>query len=299
MTDETRKIRLIRELSEAGTDILGYTVWWNIRDVRISREEFQSMLINVGLDEKKAKDHNYRSAFKRALKEMEQNRIIRLVDDLDDRLVYQFTAERKVNGDGNPTLEYDRETTVVIVKATAGTNFASSIQAREDIRERLIELYHENKTLYKSSDITRFLQRTLSTQADIISLRQQGSIYFVPAYYQDILDKVTQLVRGLGGACSLDRMPIPNVGDSRQTIKSAFVTEIDAIGEALDEQIEQVQSGNKDITERWIQHRIREVKKIRTRIQLYADVLIDKESEMLDHFSNLEERIIGVRNLCL
>ena len=109
MTNAARRSILVGSIKEDTKDIpiIGYICWWSVRNVDVSQKDFAKLLKECGLPEKYAREHNYRSAFTRALHNMEEKRIIRLVEEDENRIVMQFTLENKVTSGGDPKLEYD------------------------------------------------------------------------------------------------------------------------------------------------------------------------------------------------
>ena len=302
MTDNTQKQALARQLEEGNTSFpnLGWVVWWNIRNVELTRTTFIQMLEDCGLDGKYAREHNYRSAFTRAIRNMEEKRIIRKVREDDTVFVCQFTAENIVEDDGEEHLEYDKEAIIRVDKEQyrESKSFRLALDCEDDdIKEALITHFEREKVSYGSSDITRYLQKIFKDQADIISLREQGSVYFVPATFEEVLLKVRSLVQGLNGPSKLERMPVPDVADSREMIKNAFTEEIDKIYDALDADVQAVIDG-KDVTGRWVENKLLKIEQFRRRIETYSDVLADAAG-LTSRFASLEESVMGVRQIDL
>ena len=269
-----QKEKLIGQMVEGSVTFptLGFLVWWNIRGVEISRDELVDMLKDCDLDTKYARMHNYRSSFIRALKAMEEKRIIRKVEEDHTRIIYQFTNEIKIEDSDDPRLVYSPETTVIVDKCvyTKTEDFASAItQCDEQIKPVLVELFLKERELYRSADITRYIQNIFNDNADIVSLREQGSVYFIPFVYSPILEKVTKLVKAIG--CVLEFMPVPDVKSSRDLISHAFVTEVTEMLESLQEDVTKASGKTHEVTNRWVAHRVAKLTKIKKRINLYAE----------------------------
>lgn len=297
MTNEAKRNLLTATLSEGLVNfkILGFVCFWNIRSVDITKDELAAKLTEAGLDPKMAKDHNYRSAFLRALKNLEEQRIIRLVEENRDVLSYQFTAERNVD---KTSLEYDRETIVVIDKNKyrKTEKFEDALaQGRDDIKAKITELFYREKTRYRSPDITRFLQKIFTEQADIINLREQGSVYFVPAGFKSVIDSVSKLMGLLGGMCRFEYMPMPDVGQSRKMVKSAVVDEVRALFTNLEKEIKEAAEEGKT-NEKWVMNKLSKIEDIRKRISIYEGVLAEQAKTLDDDFAKLTDTL-GVRAL--
>ena len=179
--------------------IIGHICWWNVHNVNIVHDQLINVLKSCGIDEKFARVHNFRAAFIRSLRELQENRIIRLVEETPGAMFYQFTAETRVDGE-EKELQYDREDLITIDKVhyRKTKNIAESITAeRQDIRQRLIDLFADKVERYHSSDITRLIQRVFAEKADIVSLREQGGVYYVPSQFYNILQAVSQFVNSV------------------------------------------------------------------------------------------------------
>lgn len=291
--------------------ILGWVCWWNVREVSLTREQFSGFLKTVGLDDKYARSHNYRSALIRALRSMEEGKLIRRVKEDGIYIVFQFTAEQLVqSGDGeNPRLEYNAEVTVTVDKeayamfAKDENGFIKSIshvtnpntgleaQNADQIKVAISNAFDREKDTYKSSDVTRYIQQIFEDSADIISLRPQGSIYFVPAGFQSIVYSVKQLVEYIGGMCTFETFPVPDVKDARKTIGDSFAEEVAETLSKMDEEIKKANEGGKDITEKWVSTRQERIIKLKNRIDMYAEVLGDKARDFHSDFNALSDML--------
>ena len=294
------KSQLVSQFTE-GTktlDICGFLCWWTVKRVDIIREQLIALLKQCGIDEKFARSHNYRAAFIRSLRELEENRIIRPVEENSGAMVYQFTAETQVDEE-SVKLKYDPETLVTIDKGVyrKTKNIAQAITGREDIRQRLIDLFEEKKDKYHSSDITRLIQRIFSERADIVSLRETGGVYYVPTEFEGVLQSVAQLVNNIGNS-SFEFFPLPDVEACRSAVANAVDNEMRVDLEKMEEEVKLVENGDKEVTQRWRNHKVKTLEKIAERITRYQDVLADATSKQLaDDFESLKESILKPRVL--
>lgn len=259
--------------------ILGDVLWWNLREVEVTQEWFKQQLDAVGLNgEKYAKEHNYRSTFIRCLRYLEEQRIIRPVTEDNVRLVYQFTAEQLIADDPeNPHLKYTPEGTVGIDKEAyyIEEDFdAALVKCDPKVREILVPMFNKEKQTYRSSDLTRYIQRILNDLADIVSLRPQGAVYFVPSNFRDVVQKLSTVLSAVPvGQARMDYFPVPDVQSSRQMIGSGVEAEIAQLFSQMESETAKMKSGGKEITDKWIEYRVDKVKAIKKRLDLYAEVL--------------------------
>jgi hypothetical protein len=281
-------------------EILGYMCWWNIRNVQLTQSQFGKMLEDCGLNRKYARTHNYRSAFIRALRNLEEQRIIRKVEETDRYLVYQFTAEQKISEGQTAELEYDQETIVVLDKESyyKDQDFLKSlVKGREDIRQAVASHFERERVAYSSSDITRYVQKIMGDQADYVSMREQGCLYFVPAGFQGTVSACERLVQMLGGGSRFDSMPVPNVQANRMMVGAAATDELRRLYEKL---AVEVKASVDTATDKWTEGKLVEVRSILARIGMYGDVMKEKERESLvNDFSALEKELFPDRELDL
>lgn len=305
ISNEQKKSKLIAKLEEGALnlDILGFICWWNVREITLTRDQFIAALKASGIDEKYAREHNYRSALIRALRGLEEEKIIRAVHEDRVNIVFQFTAEVKVEDPENPSLKYNPEVTITVDKEAYSIfdNFRQSITKvtdlktkeestkAEEIKNQITEAFDREKSAYKSSDITRYLQAIFVDNADIISLRQQGSVYFVPATFRPIVDKVKALSAQLSsyGTCQFQSVPIPDASDARKMVGDSFAEELASTLAALDKEIKDNQGGDKKVTEKWVDHRLGVIKKAKQRIDMYYEVLGEKANSISGQFDAL------------
>ena len=282
-------------------EIFGYLIWWNINSVTVTRNEFIQYLQRVNIDKKYAPKHNYRSALTRALKVMEENRLVRLVEDTPQTVSFQFTAEHKVDGDDGKELTYEKEALIVVSKPKyreTGDFEASLDKCSPEIKHQLALLFNQHREMYNSSDITRYLQNIFRSEGDIISLRPQGSVYFVPAGHKNLIDSAEELLGYIGGVCKLDSLPIPNVEQAKEIVKAALVAELDEDFQKLENEVDAVMSDNKAVSDTWTDARIVRLKKMLGRIECYVGGGLGLDTNKWESSAKeMEQKILGVRKL--
>lgn len=307
MSNKARAARrsLVGSIVEGSKDIpiIGFWTFWSVRNVDLTQEQLKAKLTANGLSDKYALEHNYRSAFTRALANMEEKRIIRRIEENERRIVIQFTAEEVVREAGDKELQYEKETILTVDKKIyfEEKDFAKALtsEGRPEIRRKVLNYFAEEKTKYNSGDITRYVQKILSDGADVISLRDQGCLYFVPAGSQEFLQKVVNLVRGLSSS-TMEMVPMPDVKASRDLVGNAFVDEIDQTLERWEQEVEAVEKGDKEVGEKWGQTKIAKISEIVVRMRSYASLLNASEADRLEQsFKALEERVNPGRKLKL
>jgi hypothetical protein len=293
---------LIGTLEENGKslDVLGFIAFWNVKEVEFNHTQFVDALVEAGIDTKYAKEHNARSALIRALAFLKEKKIVRTTHEDDIYTTVQFTAEVKKGNGTDAQMEYHPQVSITIDKALYGSKknkdtkafrnaivHVRDIQTGEEhadsdvIKDQLDLAFGKAITSYTSHDLTRYIQNIFADQADIVSLRQQGSVYFVPAAYKPVVDGIRILVERLGGAYSrFDSIPMPDTKDSRKAVGDSFTEEVIGVLSKLDTEVKEMNASSKDITDKWVAHRRATILKIQNRINMYADVLGGKAAEM-------------------
>jgi hypothetical protein len=282
-------------------DILGFIVFWNVRNVRIDRATLEAKLTEQGLDKKYARSHNYRSAFIRALRNLEEKWIIRLVEENHSSIMYQFTAESKVEdatGD-DARLAYDPETLIKVNKDAyrETEQIDDAISGRSDIVQKVVQCFNQERDSYQSSDITRMIQRIFNDHADIITMRPQGGVYFVPSPFQNVIQSLTQLLAGLGGDSTMESLPVPDVESSRVAVKNAVLDDVESIIKQLNEEVDNAFNSD-GVTAKWAGHRLDQIRRMQQRINQYEQIL-DKGAagKLADKFARMEQTIRKTRVL--
>ena len=304
-TNQSKKNILLGTLTEGANEfsIVGYILYWNIRKVDITKEQFATALEECGIDKKYARSHSYRSSMIRALRSMEEERLVRLISEDNLSISYQFTAERQIDGDDGKELAYNKENLVMIdkVKYRETQDFSLSlVKCEEKFRKVLIDLFNQHKDKYKSSDITRYLQVIFREQADIVSLRPQGSVYFIPAAFKPLVDSMSNLLNKIGPECHLENFPIPNVESAKEAIRTSLIEEVDSDISSIDSDVEAVLAGDKGVSKVWTSTRIDRMRKLLDRIEAYSGGGIKLDTKKYEiNLKEIEKKILGVRRLDL
>jgi hypothetical protein len=294
------------QTEKGSIDVLGFVAWWNVHNVEVTQPWFRDKLKEAGLDgDKYSREHNYRSTVIRCLRSLEENRIIRKVTEDDSRLVYQFTAEQLIDSDpDNLRLEYKLETTVEIDKDIFLDDMdfnAALTKCDPKVREILVPLFAKEKITFRSSDITRYIQKIFNSQADLIALRPQGAVYFIPSTYKSLIEQVAKVMdlihaggtdsagNHCGGTARLERFPVPDVSSARQMVGDAAESELLEVFTKMESEIKALDSGKQELTDKWIEHRENILSRMKTRIDRYAEVLGDKTKELHGQVSALSK----------
>lgn len=290
MSNVTKRRQLIDTITEGNVSfpILGHIVWWNLRNLDLTQADFAKKLTEAGINpERYARPHNYRSSFIRALQHMQQDRIIRRVSETPRELVYQFTTEKQVRERLGLRLDYEYETKLRVDKNIYRDtrDFGSAlVDGDKEIKRVVVNLFHREKTRYRSADITRYVMKIFNDNADVIALRDQGNVYFVPSSFRGLVNNVHKLVTSLSNESKFEWMPMPNTESSRSVVRNSFSNEINNLFKQLKEEIEKGEGG-----EKWVVTKLANIEHIMSRVSLYSDVLEERDrTKMTADFDGLK-----------
>lgn len=244
---------------------LGTVVYWQSFPANARVKDVQDRLVGLGLDAKAARDPRARNTFIRAVRAAEQERIVRRVAEDDKVLAFQFTREFLER----ERLDYRYEAKVVFSKASGGIDCDAP-----GILTLVQEKFGYAASHFLPRDLTAIVQRVFRQQADLLPLRSNGAVYFVPEAYDATVAAVRQFVESFGS--SMGTIVVPK-GDepSRKTIYEAFVDDASEaakkLGAEVDELVEELAVGGRE--HRRIEARMRKVRKMLARCEVYEDTL--------------------------
>ena len=144
----------------------------------------------AGLDASIARELAPRNAFSRALKKLDDSRVIRQTAEDSKSISFQFTRESKVGGEFQYALE-----TLLVLDKHSGRIDCPHEQLAGAAREELDKAF-ENRT---AADVTGIVQKILERNGDLFSIRPQGGCYFVPQRHAGLIDQVQRFLGGIDG----------------------------------------------------------------------------------------------------
>lgn len=317
--------------NKEGLEFLGHLVFWNLENVSINVNELKEIFERNNIPSKYIKPHNYKSSLSRAIKQLEKEKIIRIIKDDSSFLVIQFTKEINIEfGEGENEFRYNTDMKITInkdiYKAYSGCpnafeksivrdnnikldendmpikNSDGSFVRIEDseeeriIKDKIIELFYIEKDSIKSVDINRIIQKVFKENADIISLRKQGSIYYIPHKFYNIVVSMSNIINSLKDKCEFNSIPLIKTPNTEDLIADAFQRDIDSIISAVDNDIESVILDEK--SEDWFKIRANRINKLKSRIDLYSDILNDNKKEVISNkIKESKKRLLGNRKI--
>lgn len=243
------------ELDSVGTIVS----WEPPHEVAFSK--LRQVVIDCGFDAKYARDMLPRDAFSRAAKELCKDRIIRRVDEDDNEIQFQFTKEWLEHNE----FQYEKECEMFLDKQTGVIRSDSP-----DLATAAHDLLIAHQAKRNTSDITRMVQKIFDDRkGDLVPLRRNGGVYFVPQSHQDLVDKTHTLMVAIGG--SLSRFSI-KFGDDK-TDKSIAEAMADHLIGLIDDLKMSYRDLSSESSDKVKQRRIDKILEMRDKLQSYEGLL--------------------------
>lgn len=242
---------------------LGEIVSWRApSEVRFV--DLQKAMQASGIDEKLLRDMLPRHAFSRAARKLSDGRIIRRVEENDTTLKFQFTKEYLSGG----RYEYALETHLELDKATGAVSCGDT-----SVGAMAKTLLDNEMAVRKSSDVTRLIQRTFDqNKGDLIPIREQGGVYFVPESHVGLAESVETLLRSIGGA--LRRFSVSADGASTsKSVAESMNEHFQSMLEEFRKSCDEIVAGEVSPTVQ--KRRTERVQELRAKLSAYKDILQD------------------------
>ena len=267
-------------LSEvASLPLLGEIVTWqSARRKKILFDDVKKALVSSGHEEKYAKEFTPATAFTRAAKQLQEERLIHEVGRTDDEVIFQFTKTgmKKVSAkEGEKT--FALETKVELNRKTG--KVSCPIPELEAMAQQELDRALSERT---TSDITGIIQRLFDDYAaknptgTLIPAREQGGAYLVLADHIPFVDRVESFLNALGG--SMNRWPIPK-GTPRGD-KAAATSVFAHFKSLIEEHKEAIQKFGKTTRASTLEESAKLVTDTRVRLEAFSSVLGDSKGEI-------------------
>lgn len=243
---------------------LGEIVSWRA-PTEVRFVDLKAAMAAAGIDEALLKEMLPRHAFSRAARKLAEGRIIRKVNEDDATLKFQFTKEYLKGGQ----YEYAIETHLELNKKTGAVDCPHS-----DLQKLAKNLVDGEMAVRKSSDVTRLIQRSFDQKkGDLIPIREQGGVYFIPESHAALADSIDELLRKVGGA--LRRFKVSSDGASTSSsVASAMNDHFLSMIAEFEQSCAEI--GGADPVSPTIQKRRTErINELRVKLSAYKDIMQD------------------------
>lgn len=263
---------------------LGEIVTWK-SPTSVSFAVLRNSLQQSGLDPEMARELLPRYAFSRAAKDLDEQRVIKKVNEDKSHLWFQFT--REYFDKQRTAYDYRFEAILKLNKTTGSVECAD-----QQLAAQAHALVMEQMDKRSSGDITRIVQKLFDRETkygDLFPIREQGGAYFVPAHYQYLVDKVETMMGMMGGRVL--RYEITASDRNKLSMAETVSHSVDTVIGQCDAAIEAFDPKEATSTEQ--NNLLRKIVETRGMITAYKDVLShevfrleNKLAESLERFND-------------
>lgn len=175
-------------------DRVGTIISWKAPK-EITFTALQDALQVAGLNPAFVRQMLPRHAFSRAATEMSEARVIKKVREDKDAIWFQFTKEYLDSGEWR----YHKEATLRLCKSSG------DVTSYDDytLAHHAAQLVSKHIGLRTAADVSRIVQKTVDSHGgDLVPLREQGGVYFVPEHHSSLVDSIATFLAACGGKCT-------------------------------------------------------------------------------------------------
>ena len=269
-----------------GLSIIGYFVWWSIRDLLINKAEFHKLLLDRGLPPYSKKEDTVaanRSAFLKAVREVKSSSsefLIRKINKSADKYTFGLVDEsidRK-----NQNLGYQHSATMSYYPSSGNLVCDFPHRAFDAVKEKCAKYQGS----YNSDDVRDYLLEVLKLHHRI-SVRSRGGIYFIPEKSKNFVDAVEKLMEDLPGECSMSIAPQIDMDQSKRAIYKAFLSELRGKISSFREELDGSSLKRKSS---WTK-RLEEFKELKKEVEFYRDALQFQADDITEDLDSLSESV--------
>jgi hypothetical protein len=233
-----------------------------------------------GFDEELAKELAPRNAFSRACKQMCEDRVIDKVEETDKQIKFQLTKKALVGTE----LEYTKECDLFLDKESGRVDGSNEQLAKH--AEALV-IHHQNVRC--SADITRLIQKIFQTAGgDLVPLRKQGGVYFVPHTHTDLIHRIGSLMAAIGGTLNLFAV---DAGDEK-TKESVANQMTDHLLALIGDFKNSCRGISADTATSTLERRVETAQQIRGKLESYQSLLSGYASKISTEIEDAEREFI-------
>jgi Family of unknown function (DUF6744) len=300
MTQDSSAFRVetVQELEQHGAfaPSLGSIISWGLKNIVIPEGDLRQLLNEHDLQDVKIPAIRKRKALNRALKEMVEDELIRLLADTKEKIVYVLV---KISNDVDlEEVHFNRTLKVTYRKdAQPGTDpltFSSGVA--EQVLRPLIDKY---QTSYVSSDISRFILLPTVKLCGGIPLRPEGGMYFVPATAREVVMQLRAFAESLGkrqnALAYLSMFNVIDDADAKQDMQrhahDALKAELRDLGHLLAKLLSNPERSVRATT---VEKHLEEAERIAQEASLYRDLILLQAEDITAELDTLRRQFRAV-----
>lgn len=238
---------------------LGWIVSWKVPS-EVPLTSLRDALRTAGMDTDLAGDMSTQNALRRALRDMNESRVIRKLRHDGDNVYFQITHEEKTEA----KIEYWREAEVCL----DGSGIVTCDVPELADQARVLLQEHLAKRL--TTDLTRLLKTVFDRRkADLVPIREQGGAYFVPEHCHELVEQSRTLLDNIGGKLRSFAVRL-GCGDTKASVAESLSQYLgDLVGE-FRESLEGISSETRGFL---IERRAARVAELRQKLSTYRGLL--------------------------
>ena len=283
-TESLNRSTLIETLSELPT--LGEVISWSMlenRGLKNSHSEVVKALQSNSLDESVARKILPSQAFSRACQRLKEGRVIDVLGESTDDILFQFSRKKLVDDteEDGKELEYKKEVKVLLEKGT-GKLLCKDPAVLEKAQKELDRCLEERTT----GDISGILNRLFQTNSDLIPIGV--GVYFVPKEHTPFTERVQGFLTFLNR--KMIRLPIPEgtaVGD--KSVQEVVENHLET---AISEMEGAVNSFTTTTREATLSTMADKINSSRMRAEAYSCYLKDRSDYVLSRLEELDTLLV-------
>lgn len=310
------------EQSTADLPLVGYTVFWRLGGIKVSHGALKEALDATGFGSYLPDPPTARIALRRAIVDWIGERAAAgagpalLADEAeaDDGPTMQRALLRVINQKGSEWLAFalvaedvdfrklglrhgtslriilHKKTRTMLCTTTSNGVVEAGAESAQITRE-LGPHWDHYKDLLLSGDLSRMM-RNIVAGIGAISLRKEGGLYFVPVAERDALERLRTLLAALPSTSShgsyLCAMGVINRAQARRQLAAAVHQSfIDELGVLRTDLQRFTDAKNGTVKQETITERLATYKRIKAKVQTYADLLEMQQERIVSELDDL------------
>lgn len=265
---------------------LGSLVWWTVSETVISREALAEIFARHDIPEKALIETRARSAFKKALKEAEKDKLVRRIKDDADVIVYGVVSEKA--DEVALELEYSTRGVVIYDKETKTLTFKVAPEREAEIRSA----FEKYMTGYTSREVREIVKKFVIEFCDGFLAREGGGVYFVPDTKSSELLKVEAAVAEINSGSHVFIMGVPDMDRERANALRLWTEEANREVEEMTKDVEKLTSSS-NTRKATLESRIEAFKALKKKADAYASALGFEADSLNEKVKALEDKVLA------
>jgi hypothetical protein len=271
-----------------GLSVIGFFTWWSLKDSKISKDDFRSLLVQFGLDKyvpiPKEDAAMRRSAFLKAVREVKNSHrnefLIRKI--LKSADMYKFGLVDEKVDKVQSHLNYSHNGTLFFNCETGSLTCDVTHRAFDEIKAK----YDEYQNTLNADDIRSAILNIIK-HFHTVGVRDRGGIYFLPAQFESEVTALEMMIEKLPGDNLFSIAPQIDASTSKKAIYRAFIADLKDKIANFKQEIDNESLSRKSAWE----GRIAEYKELRKEIEFYKEALSFQAEDLDTDLTSLSNTV--------